>query len=150
MGVRRLTAEEIELVLGKERVVRVAFFGADGHLLVPMFYLWAEGVFWGLTTPGRKVELARRHDRVAFQVDSTATTGLWEWASVSGHGRWEELADPVELAELAGRFFGRLADGPAWALEALQARFAARGVIGWRIAPEVVDGRALGPEEPEE
>lgn len=150
MGVRRLTAEEIELVLEKERVVRVAFFGAEEHFLVPMFYAWAEGALWGLTTPGRKVEMARRNDRVAFQVDSTATTGPWEWASVSGHGRWVELTDPLELAEVAARFYRRLADGPAWAIEALAARFAQRGTVGWRIGPESVDGRALGPEEPDE
>lgn len=147
MGTRPLTPAEVELVLAKERVVRVAFFGADGHFLVPMFYAWADGALCGLTTPGRKVEMGRANGRVAFQVDSTATTGPWEWASVSGHGQWVEVADPLEFGEFAAAFYRRLADAPAWAVAALEERFGQRGVVGWRIIPEALSGRAHGPEE---
>jgi nitroimidazol reductase NimA-like FMN-containing flavoprotein (pyridoxamine 5'-phosphate oxidase superfamily) len=150
MGTRALTPDEVLLVLEKERVIRVAFFGQDGHFLVPMFYAWRDGAFCGLTTPGRKMAMARANDRVAFQVDSTATTGPWEWASVSGHGRWVEVADPLEFGEFAGLFYRRLADAPAWALAALEARFGERGVVGWRLEPEELSGRAHGPEEPDE
>ncbi|WP_322796373.1 pyridoxamine 5'-phosphate oxidase family protein [Tepidiforma sp.] len=150
MGTRALLPNEIELVLAKERVVRVAFFAEGEHFVVPLFYTWAGGVLCGLTTPGRKLELARRNPRVAFQVDSTATTGPWEWASVSGWGTWEEVDDPFELAPLAGEFAARLADAPAWAAQALEARFAERGMVGWRLAPAELGGRAHGPEEPAE
>jgi nitroimidazol reductase NimA-like FMN-containing flavoprotein (pyridoxamine 5'-phosphate oxidase superfamily) len=150
VGTRRLTNEEVGLVLAKERIVRVAFFGADGHFLVPMFYAWWEGTLCGLTTPGRKVAMARANDRVAFQVDSTATTGPWEWASVSGHGRWVEVGDPLAFAEFAPAFYARLADAPGWATAALEARFGERGVVGWRIVPEELSGRAHGPEEMDE
>ena len=58
MGFRDFDQAEIERVLGEERVIRIAF-AADGELYVaPVFYVWHEGALCGLTTPGRKTELA--------------------------------------------------------------------------------------------
>ena len=100
MGFADLTPDQVDLVLEKERIVRIAFHAGDEHFLVPVFYTWFEGALCGLTTPGRKTRLGEANPAVAFQVDSLVVTGPWEWASVSGQGRWEHVADPLEFGPL--------------------------------------------------
>src|SRR5690349_10251358 len=71
MGFQDLTREEIELVLDKERVIRIAFSANGESFVVPVFYVWHEGALCGLTTPGRKTRLGEANAEVAFQIDST-------------------------------------------------------------------------------
>lgn len=146
MGFQDLTPQEIELVLGKERIIRVAFSAEGEQFLVPMFYTWYENALCGLTTPGRKTRLAAANPEVAFQVDSTLVTGPWEWASVSGTGTFEHVPAPAEFSPFAARLNDALSDAPEWAKEMLQARFDALGMYPWRIRLREVSGRAHGPE----
>lgn len=146
MGFRDLSADEIDLVLEKERIIRVAF-SADGEaFVVPMFYTGYEGALCGLTTPGRKTAMAEKNPGVGFQIDSTVTTGPWEWASVTGQGVFEHVADPWEYGPFAATLQARLADAPSWAAKMLQARFEELGMYAWRVIPSALHGRAHGPE----
>lgn len=146
MGFRDLTAEEVELVLAKERIVRIAFAAGGEQFVVPVFYVWYEGALCGLTTPGRKTTMAAANPKVAFQVDSTVATGPWEWASVAGQGTFENVADPWEYGGFAATLQARLGDAPVWAIAMLQRRFEELGTYAWRIVPQGLHGRALGPE----
>ncbi len=146
MGFRELTAREVELVLEKERIVRIAFSAGGEQFVVPVFYVWYEGALCGLTTPGRKTTMAAENPNVAFQVDSTVTTGPWEWASVAGEGTFEHVEDPWEYGAFAATLQARLGDAPAWAVGMLQARFEELGTYAWRIVPRDLHGRAHGPE----
>jgi len=146
MGFRDLDPAEIELVLEKERVIRIAFNAGGEQFLVPVFYTWFEGALCGLTTPGRKTRLGEANAQVAFQVDSTFATGPWEWASVSGQGLFGRVGDPKEFGPFAAQLSTKLADAPPWAQELLQARFKQLGIYAWRIAPSELCGRAHGPD----
>lgn len=146
MGFRDLTPEEIDLVLEKERIIRIAFSADGQQFVVPVFYTWHEGAFCGLTTPGRKTAMAARNANVGFQVDSTVMTGPWEWASVAGQGTFEQVTDPGEFGPFAAALQGKLADAPRWAATMLQARFEELGMYAWRIRPSELHGRAHGPE----
>lgn len=146
MGFRDFGQDEIEATLGRERVVRLAFFAGDERYIVPVFYVWHEGALYGLTTPGRKTQLAERDGRIAFQVDSSATTGPWEWTSVTGEGRFEVVTSDAEVAAFAAKLQAKLADAPAWAQRALFERFAKLGRVPFRIVPERMSGRAHEPE----
>jgi nitroimidazol reductase NimA-like FMN-containing flavoprotein (pyridoxamine 5'-phosphate oxidase superfamily) len=146
MGFRDLDPAEIELVLEKERIIRIAFHAGDEHFVVPVFYTWFENTLCGLTTPGRKTRLAEANPRVAFQVDSTFVTGPWEWASVSGQGTFERVSEIKEYGPFAAQLGDKLADSPPWAQELLQARFAKLGLYAWRITPKELSGRAHGPD----
>ncbi len=145
MGFQDLTPGEVELVLVKERVVRIAFSAGGEQFLVPVFYTWFEGALCGLTTPGRKTRLGEANPDVAFQVDSTYVTGPWEWASVSGQGVFARVADPAEFGPFAARLRASLADSPEWAATMLQERFSKLGLYAWRITPSALSGRAHGP-----
>jgi nitroimidazol reductase NimA-like FMN-containing flavoprotein (pyridoxamine 5'-phosphate oxidase superfamily) len=122
MGFRDLTTAEIDAVLSDERVIRLAFVSGDEHYVVPVFYVWYDDLLCGLTTPGRKTRLAASNANVGFQVDSSAETGPWEWSSVSGQGKWEEVKDPAEFGPFAAQLRERLADAPPWAQQLLQDR----------------------------
>ncbi|MEO6398279.1 MAG: pyridoxamine 5'-phosphate oxidase family protein [Tepidiformaceae bacterium] len=141
MALRDLTGEEITAALESERLVRVAFSAGTELFLVPMFYAWFEGALCGLTTPGRKTRLAESNPAVAFQVDSTVTTGIWEWTSVTGEGPWEVVASPREFGPFAAKLGERLADQPGWTRETLQARFRDLGMVAWRIRPTTLGGK---------
>jgi hypothetical protein len=147
MGFQDLTPQEIELVLSKERVIRIAFSAEGEQFLVPVFFVYHEGALCGLTTPGRKTRLGEANPDVAFQVDSTFETGPWEWASVSGQGEFSRVANPTDFGPFAAALQAKLTDAPKWAADMLQDRFARLGLYAWRIQPSVVSGRAHGPDE---
>lgn len=146
MGFQDLTPQEIELVLDKERVIRIAFEAEGERFLVPVFYVLHDGALCGLTTPGRKTRLGEANSNVAFQIDSTFVTGPWEWASVSGSGTFSHVADPREFGPFAGKLQATLTDAPEWAANMLQDRFARLGIYAWRITMGDVSGRAHGPD----
>ena len=146
MGFQDLTPHEIELVLEKERLVRIAFAAEGEQFLVPVFYVLHEGALCGLTTPGRKTRLGEASAQVAFQVDSTYVTGQWEWASISGQGTFARVPEPRDFGGFAGKLQAKLSDAPTWATDMLQERFTRLGIYAWRIEIKEVSGRAHGPD----
>ena len=145
MGFQDLTRQEIELVLEKERVIRIAFIADGEQFLVPVFYVLHEGALCGLTTPGRKTRLGEANPEVGFQIDSTFTTGPWEWASVSGQGTFSRV-EGAAFGPFAAKLQMKLSDAPEWAAKMLQDRFAKLGIYAWRIEMSAVSGRAHGPD----
>lgn len=146
MTYRELSSDEVELVLEKERVVRISFSADGDSYVVPVFFAWHEGALCGLTTPGRKTRMGERNPVVGFQVDSTVTTGPWEWASVVGQGMFEQVPDPMESGLFAAKLWARMGDAPDWAGAMLRARFDELGIYPWRIIPATMLGRAHGRE----
>ena len=141
MGFREFDQPEIERVLNEERVVRIAFTATGELYIVPVFYVWHEGSLCGLTTPGRKTAMAAAAPQVAFQVDSTAATGHFTWSSVSGEGEWSVVKDPAEFGPFALAMRQKLSDAPEWASKELNARFAEKGMVPFRIRPTRLSGR---------
>ena len=146
MGFQDLTKQEIDLVLEKERVIRIAFSAEGEQFLVPVFYVFHEGALCGLTTPGRKTRLGEANPAVGFQIDSTFTTGPWEWASVSGRGTFSRVEGGADFGPFAAKLQMKLSDAPEWAAKMLQGRFATLGIYAWRIEMSEVSGRAHGPD----
>jgi nitroimidazol reductase NimA-like FMN-containing flavoprotein (pyridoxamine 5'-phosphate oxidase superfamily) len=144
MGFTDLDRPAIESVLQSQRVIRVAFDDGKERYLVPLFFAWHDGALYGLTTPGRKTRMAEASPRVAFQIDSSAETGPYEWQSVSGEGTWEVVTDEGEMA-FVPVLQAKLADSPPWARDLLMQRFQALGRIAWRIRPTALGGRAHSP-----
>ena len=141
MALRDLTADEISAFLESERVVRVAFAAGDELFLAPMFYTWFDGAVCGLTTPGTKTRLAEQSASVAFQVDSTVTSGIWEWTSVTGVGAWEVVTAAKEFGPFAAQLGERLSEQPEWTRTTLQGRFRELGMVAWRIRPSRLGGK---------
>ncbi|MCC6381200.1 MAG: pyridoxamine 5'-phosphate oxidase family protein [Dehalococcoidia bacterium] len=145
MGFREFSRQEIEQVLATERVVRLGFAAGGEVYVVPVFFTWFQEALCGLTTPGRKTRMAELNASAAFQIDSSATTGPWQWSSVTGEGQFETLHDPAEFGPFAGQLRRQLADAPAWAQQELEQRFARLGMVPWRLRPQRLSGRAHEP-----
>lgn len=81
---RDLAREEIDIVLGRNHVGRIAYALHDRVDIEPIHYAYEDGWVYGRTGPGTKL-LTLQHNRwVAFEVDEI--TGLFDWTSVVAHG----------------------------------------------------------------
>lgn len=83
---RELGRREIDEILGRNHVGRIAYTGPKRVEMVPVHYISQGGWIYGRTTPGTLLErtAAKRPLHVAFEVDEVDE--LFEWRSVIVHG----------------------------------------------------------------
>ncbi len=86
-----LSADEIDRLLARQRMGRLACTADDRPYLVPINYAYDGDFLYGYGAPGRKIEVMRRQPRVCFEVDEV--DGESEWRSVVVDGLFEELTD---------------------------------------------------------
>lgn len=134
-------------VLRRESVVRVAFRDGDAPYLIPLGYVWLRDAMHGVSGPGLKIRLAETDPRVAFQVDTSATTGWFAWESVTGDGRFEIVHDEDVRRETLAAWKPVVAGAPAWWREEIGPAVDAGKLLVWRLTPGRVTGRRFGPPE---
>ena len=99
------TSRDMELLLERMAVGRLAVTTEDGPYIVPVNYLFSEGAIYihsGQT--GRKIEALQADSRVCFLVDEVGPQVVWEqgcgisqiYESVICFGKAEFVEDPVE------------------------------------------------------
>jgi nitroimidazol reductase NimA-like FMN-containing flavoprotein (pyridoxamine 5'-phosphate oxidase superfamily) len=135
-----LGQEEIERVLTEQREVRIGFAAGEERYLIPLAYVWLDGCLCGFTTRGRKTRLAQVDPRVSFQVDTSATTGLYIWSSVTGQGTFEVLEEREYPETLFPLISSHFADEPASLKGYFEEQFAAGELVAWRIRPSSITG----------
>ncbi|MEE8573424.1 MAG: pyridoxamine 5'-phosphate oxidase family protein [Gemmatimonadota bacterium] len=86
-----LSVDETIRVLAGEKVVRVAFHDGGALYLIPLGYVWLDSALFAVAEPGRKARMAKSNPTVAFQVDTSAETGVFEW--------WQREQSPRMAAE---------------------------------------------------
>jgi Predicted flavin-nucleotide-binding protein len=79
-----LTHDEIDAVLGRNKVGRLAFAFHDRVDIQPIHYAYERGWLYGRTSPGEKIGTLRHNQWVAFEVDEV--NDVFEWRSVVLHG----------------------------------------------------------------
>lgn len=89
-----LSAAEIDRVLDRQRVGRLAVSVADRPYVVPFTYAYDGGCVYGYGTIGRKIQTMRVQPRVCFEVDEIE--GPTSWRSVVAEGVYEELTTDSE------------------------------------------------------
>jgi nitroimidazol reductase NimA-like FMN-containing flavoprotein (pyridoxamine 5'-phosphate oxidase superfamily) len=107
---REITSrDEVDAILLRERILRVAFAVSDEPYVVPLSYGYDQkkGVLYMHTARvGRKLEFVARNPRVCFEVegpmclrpaDEACAWGL-DYESVIGYGRVSEVVDSEEKA----------------------------------------------------
>jgi nitroimidazol reductase NimA-like FMN-containing flavoprotein (pyridoxamine 5'-phosphate oxidase superfamily) len=77
---RDLTDQEIEALLKRHHVGRLAFTYRDRVDVEPIHFVYADGAVYGRTEPGSKLTALLRHPWVALEVDEV--DGLFDWRSV--------------------------------------------------------------------
>jgi nitroimidazol reductase NimA-like FMN-containing flavoprotein (pyridoxamine 5'-phosphate oxidase superfamily) len=90
-----LDADEIEAVLKRAIVGRIACSGDDGErpYLVPIPFGYDNGSVYSISGPGRKLDIMRARPEVAFEVDEVEAEDRWR--SVVADGTFEEVTDPA-------------------------------------------------------
>lgn len=88
---RELTGEEIDLVLSRNNVGRLAFSFHDRVDIQPIHYVYDDGWLYGRTSEGEKTATVRHNQWVAFEVDEVE--GKFTWRSVVLHATFD-IIDP--------------------------------------------------------
>ena len=86
-----LSADEIDRLLRRQHVGRLACTADDRPYVVPINYAYDGDFLYGYGVPGRKIDVMRRQPRVCFEVDEV--DGESEWRSVVVEGLFEELTE---------------------------------------------------------
>ena len=134
---RALEREEIDGILRRNTVGRLAFSFRDRVDITPIHYVYADGWVYGRTAPGTKLLTLAHNPWVAFETDEVES--LFSWRSVVVKGRVYVL-DEDAPAEVYERALGRLR---ALIPEALTADdpTPARTMV-FRISIDEAEGRA--------
>ena len=132
----QLDKSGIESVLRRAQLVRVAFM-AETPYVITLGCTYLDGCLVGITSPGRKSELAARDRRVGFQVDTSVDDGVYAWDSVHGEGTFE-ISQPEErvLSALRAAF----PDPPQWFIDDRAAHFQSGTARTYRIQPTTLYG----------
>jgi nitroimidazol reductase NimA-like FMN-containing flavoprotein (pyridoxamine 5'-phosphate oxidase superfamily) len=134
-----LSHDDCARVLAGEQLVRVAFRDQESVYLIPLGYVWLDSALYGVADAGRKTEMAGQNPTVAFQVDTSTRTGLWEWESVTGEGRFE-LVDGPEKQKALAALQPAIADAPDWWRREQGPKIAAGTLVVWRLRPARITG----------
>jgi nitroimidazol reductase NimA-like FMN-containing flavoprotein (pyridoxamine 5'-phosphate oxidase superfamily) len=121
MPAQELDSEEAIDVLANEHLVRVAFH--DGE------------------------SISAKNPSVGFQVDTSCTTGLFAWASITGTGLFEVVISPEERKQAMAALQPVIAEAPEWWQKEQAPRVASGALQVWRIVPKILDGRRYAPAD---
>lgn len=81
---REMSRDEIEAMLMRNRVGRLAFSLHDRVDIQPLHYIYERGWLYGRTSEGGKIAALKHNQWVAFEVDEI--TDLFDWRSIVIHG----------------------------------------------------------------
>lgn len=102
-----LSPGEIESLLLRHRMGRIAY-SLDGRpVIVPMNYRYDGAAVYAVSGPGQKIDAMREQPRVSFEIDEVDAAGAWR--SVVADGLFQELTDHEERRAALHRL------GTAWA-----------------------------------
>ena len=97
----RLTDSEIEGVLRRGRVGRIACSIDDRPYIVPITYLYESGMVYALSKLGRKIAMMRQQPRVCFEVEEIDEPS--NWRCVIADAEYEEYTDWQTRTEVVRR-----------------------------------------------
>ena len=96
---RSLGADEIDALLTRNHVGRIAYSFHDQVDIEPISYVCADGSIYMRTAPGSKLLMLAHAPWVAFEVDEVE--GPFDWQSVVGHGTVYVLHDSGSMSDRA-------------------------------------------------
>lgn len=141
MAQGQLDQSEIEELLRRERIVRVAFSANDRLYLLPLGYVWFDGALHLMTMSGQKTAMASSNPHVAFQIDDSPAAGLLGWSSITGEGTWEIITDQTLQTTIGKALLGRFPELREWAEAESAGKASANELLFARIRPLRMTGR---------
>lgn len=89
-----LTTHEVEEVLHRQVIGRIACHADEETYLVPISYAYDGQFVYVHTRPGKKIDMMRKNPAVCFETD--AMENMANWKSVIAQGFYEEISQPDE------------------------------------------------------
>jgi len=81
---RELSRDEMEAMLLRNKVGRLAFSLHDRVDIQPIHYVYERGWLYGRTSAGDKITTLKHNQWIAFEVDEV--NGIFDWRSLVVHG----------------------------------------------------------------
>lgn len=111
---RDLERDEIEEMISRNNVGRLAFTFHDRVDIQPIHYVYERGWLYGRTSEGEKIATLHHNQWIAFEIDEIKST--FEWRSVVIHGsfwRIQPLGSPraEEVWEKAADLVSKIVPG---------------------------------------
>lgn len=82
--IRDLSREEVEEMISRNRVGRLAFTFHDRVDIQPIHYIYERGWLYGRTSEGEKIYTLEHNQWIAFEIDEV--NDVFDWRSVVVHG----------------------------------------------------------------
>lgn len=82
--IRKLGRDEIEEIIKRNNVGRLAFSFHDRADIEPIHYIYEHGWLYGRTSEGEKLSILEHNQWIAFEIDEV--NDLFDWRSVVIHG----------------------------------------------------------------
>jgi uncharacterized protein len=151
---RDLRRDEIEEIIARNSVGRIAFAFHDRVDIQPIHYVYERGWLYGRTSEGAKIATLQHNQWVAFEIDEIKDT--FDWRSIVVHGsfwRIHPLGSPhaeevwTKAADLVSKIVpGALTEQDPVAFRQILFRIAVSDVRGreaQRKSPANADARGL-------
>lgn len=91
---RLMAEEEVLELLRESKIGRLGCIDNGEPYVVPINYLFEEGVVYSHSLPGRKIDALRAHPLACLQVDLIEDD--FHWRSTLAYGNFEEVRTPSE------------------------------------------------------
>jgi uncharacterized protein len=141
---RELTGSEINEILDRNFVARLACMDKGEVYIVPITYAWDGEYIYSHSGPGRKIDLMRKHHQVCLEIDEIEN--LFKWRSVIAQGTFQELAgfDATLGMRLLIRKIANLSAHQRMSALEVDAEASMKGAIIFRINIQKISGRCEG------
>lgn len=90
----KLEQPEIEALLARQVTGRLGCHDQGATYIVPVNYVYKNGVIYAHSGPGKKIEMMRNNPAVCFEVDEIKN--IFNWISVIAWGKFEEITEMGE------------------------------------------------------
>ena len=141
-NIRNLTRAEMEDVLRRHTVGRIAFLNGRRVDIEPISYVFADGALYGRAAPGTRTNALKSQPWVAVQVDDIR--GPFDWESVVVKGS-VYVVEPSPMSPLRERYDRALRALRSAMPEVLTDRDRAPNrTIVFRLHIDEMEGRAAG------
>ena len=102
---RELLEEEALELLSAVRIGRLGCIDNGEPYVVPINYVFEDGLIYSHSLPGRKIDALRAHPRACLQVDEIEDD--FNWRSVLAYGDFEEIRSPTDRRTVLNKLLSR-------------------------------------------
>lgn len=89
-----LSQEQMDALLKRQITGRLGCHHRGVTYVVPVNYIYKDGVIYAHSGPGKKIDMMRQNPSVCFEVDEIEN--IFKWKCVIAWGRFEEIFDMDE------------------------------------------------------